>query len=107
MIADGLGAERQFLGDLGVALTMSDHAQYLAFAVGQFRKEMCWWHRTRICEKLNETTGNGRTEDRLSMRDGVNRTQHLRFVRAFEQIAMRPGAHRGEDGVVIFQHSER
>ncbi len=74
MVADGLGAEDQALGDLAIGETLGDHAQNLALAVRQLRKGLTRAPALRAREVVGQTLGDSRAKNRLPAGDPANRT---------------------------------
>src|SRR5690242_9408367 len=100
VVANGLSAEDELLGDGGVGETLGDEAEDLALAVGQLREGLGRRGRRRGAKVLHQAAGDGWAEDGFAVGDSANGTNGLVAAGAIEQVAAGAGAHGGEDGVV-------
>src|SRR5215472_3271731 len=94
VVAHGFGAEHQALCNLSIVVSLSQQQEDFPLALGQFRKRLRWCGQGFGGSKVaNQAFGNGWTEDGFPATDGLDRSQRLVLVGAFEQVAARTSAH--------------
>ncbi len=78
VVGDGFQAEGQTTGDVAIVVALGDQRQDLAFAVGEFGKELRQNERAGSGEEVDQALGNGRAEDGFATACSVDGAQEPR-----------------------------
>src|SRR5215469_6548692 len=106
VVANGVRAQNELVGDIRIALALSNQVEDLALALRQLRKRVLHRSRLRCGEEVNEPDCDGWAENGLTTANGADGPKHLGFFGVLENVSSGPCPHCCEYRGIIFKHGD-
>src|SRR5215469_17861654 len=106
VVANGVRAQNELVGDIRIALALRDQVEDLALALGQLGKRVRHSGRLGCSEEVDETDCDGGAENGLATANGADSPKHLGFFGVVENVSSGPCPHCCEYRGIIFKHGD-
>src|SRR5215469_15641049 len=90
VVANGVRAQNELVGDIRIALALRDQVEDFALALRQLGKRVRHSSRLGCGKEVNEPDGDGWAENGLTTANGADGPKHLGFFGVLEDVSPGP-----------------